>query len=227
MDKVFGRALTWPRKSLREIREETISALSPGDLAAFQRIIKRIADLKIREQALKPGTLTPDFVLPDSDGRLMRRSQLAPAPLAIRFCCGEWCPFCMAELRQLALILPKIHDADCELVVITPEIGPYPRNMKKRFGLETLNVLSDVDLGVSLAFGLLYPVPNDVRSFFVESGFDLPKRHGSAGWLLPAPATFIVGRDGAIFDVRVEPEILDRYEPDEIVRLLEEADKVS
>jgi peroxiredoxin len=227
MDEAFGRALAWPRKSLRQIREETIGALTPGHLATYQRIIKRIGDLKIREQALKPGTPIPDFVLPDSEGRLVRRNQLAYGPLAIRFCCGEWCPFCMAELKQLTLILPEIHDLDAELIVITPEIGRFPREMKRKFGLDALKILSDVDLGVSLAFGLLYPVPNDVRSFFVETGFDLSKRHGSEGWLLPAPGTFIVGRDGLVFDVRAEAEILDRYEPEDVVRLLEKAHRLA
>jgi peroxiredoxin len=223
MDDDLGPALTWPRKSLRQIREETISTIPVAHLATYQRIVKRITDLKIREQALKPGMPIPDFMLPDSDGRLIRRNQLGSVPLAIRFCCGDWCPFCIAELKQLALVLPEIHDLDAELIIITPEIGDYPRKMKRRYGLGGLEILSDVDLGMSLAFGLLYPVPTDVRSFFIDNGLDLPHRHGSDGWLLPAPATFIVGHNGLVFDVRAEPEILDRYEPEDIVRLLRQS----
>jgi peroxiredoxin len=51
-------------------------------------------------------------------------------------------------------------------------------------------------------------------------GLDLAAVHGSDGWVVPLPATFVVGADGRVLARRVEPDFRTRMEVSEILSAL-------
>jgi peroxiredoxin len=46
---------------------------------------------------------------------------------------------------------------------------------------------------------------------------DMSKFHGNDGWLLPIPATFVVGRDGLVKARFVDPDFRRRMEIDDLI----------
>jgi peroxiredoxin len=72
-----------------------------------------------------------------------------------------------------------------------------PRNFKRDHRLD-LEILSDVDLGVSLSFGLVSVVPAEIKSRLVRRGLDLSAPHGFSFWMLPMPATYVLDQRGII-----------------------------
>jgi peroxiredoxin len=65
--------------------------------------------------------------------------------------------------------------------------------------------------------GLVFPVSDDLRKAYLERGIDLEKIYGNNAWMLPAPATFVVGRDAKISRVFLDPDFRYRLEPSELL----------
>ena len=55
-----------------------------------------------------------------------------------------------------------------------------------------LKVLSDVDYGVAMSYGVLFRMPDETKAHYSGLGFDLGARHGSPVEMLPIPATYVI-----------------------------------
>lgn len=197
---------------------------SPELAGAFHALMRELAASNLAASSLKIGDPMPDFELPNVEGRLISaRACLEHGPLVISFFRGGWCPYCTLELKALQQALPEIRRLGATLLAVTPDTGAALASTKRTNGL-TYDVVSDVDNGVGLLFGVIFRVPEAVREVYVKLGIDLGARHGnrSGAWLLPVPATYIVDRRGVIRHAMVEPDFRRRMEPADIVSLLRE-----
>src|SRR5690349_23064111 len=52
---------------------------------------------------------------------------------------------------------------------------------------------------------------------------DMPSFHGNDGWVLPIPATFVVGRDGIVKTRFIDPDFRKRMEIDDLLAALHRA----
>jgi peroxiredoxin len=190
--------------------------------AALQAFVGQLAKAQSADGALKVGDAMPPFVLPNAEGRLVASDELlAQGPLVICFYRGDWCPYCRAMLAALQAAIPRIAAAGGRLVALTPDSGGRPLANKRRQRL-TYDVLSDTDYAVGLQFGVVFQVPEAYRRRLAAAGIDLPERHGSGGWLIPMPATFVADRGGIIRYAFVNGDFTRRAEPEAIVAVLNE-----
>jgi len=84
------------------------------------------------------GTPAPDFELPDTDGRTVRRRDLTGKPLLVMFLCNH-CPYVKHIANDLAQITQKYMARGVQVVGINsndakayPEDGPGPMRLEKR-----------------------------------------------------------------------------------------------
>jgi peroxiredoxin len=135
---------------------------------------------------------------------------------------GVWCPFCSTELEALNEAEPRIREAGATLAAVSPEARGRPLEVKRErnFGFE---ILTDLDNGLALTFGLVHPVTPEFVDIFSKAGTLFPLIYGNNSWFLPIPATYIIGRDGIILHAYVNPEFRERLDPERIVTLLREA----
>ncbi|NLS07590.1 AhpC/TSA family protein [Rhizobium sp. P32RR-XVIII] len=200
-----------------KLRGDLLAAFGPADWEAYDFLVKRIREHDFASRALKVGDTAPDFLLPDADGRLVSSEQLRrEGPLVISFFRGGWCQYCTAELCGLQAAKQEFEDLKANLLVLSPDTGDFPREMKRSFGLD-LQVLADVDHGVAMSYGVLFSVPEETRAYYSSLKIDLGKRHGSSMWMLPLPATYVVDRNGQIQSAFIEPDFTIRQEPTEIL----------
>lgn len=205
---------------LDTIRDDVTSAFPPEVRAAFGRFVDGLNTGGVADGALRVGDTIPAFALPSVEGRIVRSEDLlAAGPVVLSFFRGDWCPYCMAELAALQEALPRITAAGGRLVAVTPDTHGLPQRAVRRLGLD-YTVLSDVDLGVGALFGLVFRVPDEMIRIFTGFGLDLPARHGAEGWMLPIPATFVVGADGTVLAAHVDPDFTRRMDPEEILAAL-------
>jgi peroxiredoxin len=191
-------------------------------LAAWQAFVDQLGRAHSVEGALKVGDAMPPFVLPNAEGRLVASDELlAKGPLVISFYRGDWCPYCRAMLAALQAALPRIAATGGRLVALTPDSGGRPLANKRRQRL-TFEVLSDTDYAVGLQFGVVFQVPEAYRRRLAAEGINLPERHGSGGWLIPMPASFVADRGGIIRYAFVDGDFTRRAEPEAIVAVLRE-----
>jgi peroxiredoxin len=195
------------------------SAFSPGtenngvlvtlgrqDTDLYGPLREWISDAGIADHAAAKGCHAPEFILPDADGRLVSSGALtARGPVVLLFVAGSWCSFCGAKLKAHDALADTVRDLGATIVALTPEVGEFPRLLKRRYELK-MEVLSDADCGVGLLYGLVYVVPATIRSLMVERGLDLAVRQGSPTPLLSLPATYVVDPQERIAAAFVETD---------------------
>jgi peroxiredoxin len=213
--------------TLAQVRSELMTTFSTADWASYNHLVGWLRDTGVASHALKAGDIAPDFLLPDADGRLHSSERLRNnGPLVLSFFRGGWCPFCTAELCALQAAKEEFESLHATLVVVTPETRHFPRQLQRSLGLN-LTVLSDVDYGVAMSYGVLFRVPDETKAHYSGLGFDFGARHGSPVWMLPIPATYVIDSKGRIRSAFVEPDFTIREEPAQILASLRHAASTS
>lgn len=213
--------------SLRDKLEEQWQRMrkrSPDVAQAYDALVEALVASGLTESSIKAGERMPDFDLPNVEGRFVSsHALLEHGPLVVSFFRGGWCPFCRTELTALQQAAPDIVARGASLVAITPDTGAALAAAKRENALG-YEVLSDLDLGLGLQFGLVFRVPDAIRDLYRRLNIDLGARHGNAHgvWLLPIPATYIVDRTGMVRVATVDGDFRQRMEPAAIVRALDE-----
>ena len=201
---------------------ETLSGLRTLDIRTDRLLSSWLRKAGVPDGALKANELAPDFLLPEVNGKLVSSLELRQtAPLIVTFVYGTWSPLCAAGLRALHGATPSIRAAGVSAIAITPETGDLPRNFKRDHRLD-LEILSDLDLGVSLSFGLVSVVPAEIKSRLLRRGLDLCAPHGFSFWMLPMPATYLLDQRGIIRRACVGPGSMTGAKTETVLAALSE-----
>ncbi len=115
--------------------------------------------------------------------------------------------------------MPNITAAGASLVAITPERPDHSLSTVEKHQL-TFEVLSDLGNEVARQFGLVFQLPEDLRSVYEGFGIDLPKTQGNDRFELPIPGTFVIDRHSTVVTAFVDPDYTKRLEPSEIIDAL-------
>ncbi len=162
---------------------------------AVDRLVTRIHDNGGGESAPHPGDPMPPFILPDETGRLVSLDALLEkGPVAVMFYRGHWCPYCRLNVRAVIQAHDRITASGGQVVAIMPELQAFTEKFKSDSGAP-FPVLTDLDNGYALSLNLAIWLGTEIQRLL--SYQDMQSFHGNDGWMLPIPATFVVGRDGA------------------------------
>jgi peroxiredoxin len=206
---------------LEQAKREWRSRVTPQLADALEALVRHLKTSELTAASLKANDPMPDFELPNSDGRIISSRELMErGPLVVSYFRGDWCPFCVLELRALEEALPRINELGATVVAITPDTGTALASTKRKNQL-SYQVLSDADNGIALRLGLVFRLPDVIQKLFLEIGVDLPTRHGNDAWFLPIPATYIIDRRGIIRHAELDPDYTHRMEPNAIIEVLE------
>ena len=79
-------------------------------------------------------------------------------------------------------------------------------------------ILTDLDNSYALSLNLAIWLGAEIQHLLAHQ--DLATFHGNDGWVLPIPATFVVGRDGLVKARFVDPDFRKRMEIDDLLAAL-------
>jgi peroxiredoxin len=193
----------------------------PAYSEAVDRLIARLNQNGGGENAPRPGDPMPPFILPDETGRLVSlESLLSKGPVAVMFHRGHWCPYCGLNVRAVVQAQDRIKALGGQTVAIMPETQEFTEKFKSDSNAP-FPVLTDLDNGYALSLNLAIWLGTDIQQLL--SHLDLPNFHGNAGWVLPIPATFVVGRDGLVKARFVDPDFRKRMEIDDLIAAVRDA----
>jgi len=199
-------------------RKDLIAKYVPAETQAVHA--RAVAELKKRNLAaniLPLGSKISEFQLQDHDGKTITSSDLlAKARLVLCFIRGRWCPFCVAQMEAMNLILPEIKQAGATLVAISPQTVQQSFFMRDQHKLRFL-LLSDPGNNVARRFGLTYRIPDEQRTVYQRAFVNLPFVNGDDRWELPMPATYIVDREGTVLYASADEDYAERPEPEDIL----------
>ena len=207
---------------LKAVADE-VRRLSPEFADIVDRMVARLVANNVGQSAPKPGEPMPDFILPDEGGRLVRLTDLLDkGPVVVSFHRGHWCPYCRLNADGLAKIAPEVGSLGAQIVAISPEKGRYGAELKS-YAKAPFPVLADINNGYALELNLLFWVGDEKRKAMEAGGFDIVPYQGNETWMLPIPATFIVGRDGVVKARYIDPDYRKRMDLNELLAALKSA----
>ena len=193
----------------------------PEFAAAVDRLIDRLRRYGAGDSAPKPGEPMPGFVLPDENGdRVSLDDLLDEGPVAITFHRGHWCPYCRISINTLARAQSRMDALGAQMVAIVPEKALFTAEMKIESGVG-FPILSDMDNGYATSLNLAVWIGGEMRDLMAGLGRDLPRYQGNDSWMLPIPATFVVGQDGRIKARFLDPDYRKRAAIEDLIAALQ------
>jgi peroxiredoxin len=210
-------------RTYAEQRDEVtaqLAAQAPAELLeGFGRIRAAQAAVDYATRAPKVGDRAPDFTLQDQLGNEVSLThELEQGPVVLIFYRGEWCPYCNPMLRTYGLRAADFSQRGARLVAVSPQTPDNSLTMAEKHNLE-FPILSDEGGEVIGTYGLKYEVGS--REVYEAAGVDLAEFNGKGGWVLPAPAVFVIDREGIVRFAGVNGDYTQRVEPDEALAALD------
>lgn len=153
-------------------------------------------------EKLKAGTRLPDFTLQNSEGSRVSSAMLTSKPSILIFFRGNWCPFCMAQARELAARYNELGKLGVRVAMIAPQPLENTQSLARKFGA-AIDFYTDEDnaaartLGIAQAWG----VPMGMQMLGYDSETVLP-------------TVIITGLDGKVIWVHETDNYRVRPEPD-------------
>ncbi len=197
--------------------ERELARLNPNVATAYDALVQRLSNVGFGANAPRVGALLPDFVLPDQNGRLRQLGDfLGAGATIVSMNRGHWCPFCRIELASLAKAHATLERAGVTMLSIMPERQAYTRLAQER-GVP-FTILSDLDGAYALELGLCFYIGDELVRLFRTANHQMPLFQGNESWFLPAPATYVLDREGVVVARMADPDFRrNRMAIDDIV----------
>jgi len=197
--------------------------LDPRFAAAIDALVGRLAESHAGGVAPRVGEPMPAFLLPDDQGRLVRLEDLlGKGPIALAFNWGHWCHFCRINVDALARAENEIAAEHRHVAAIVPDRQKFAMWLKSD-AKAPFPVLSDIDNGYAMTLDLAFYIGDELKRMIVSAGLDPSASQGTDNWMLPIPATFIIGTDGIIRARFIEPDYRMRMGIEDLLAALRSA----
>lgn len=123
------------------IKAQAFAPLIAASVAflGFQLYNRWYSDLNREESPLlAEGSLLPEFTVYQTDGREFKSSELAGSPALILFYRGNWCPLCMAQIREIAAQYKEMADKGIKIALISPQPELHSKKLSDKFDVPFL-----------------------------------------------------------------------------------------
>ncbi len=219
-----ARDMDAPLSARLEYFADSVRIASPVFADAVDGLVERLNLSGCGATAPAVGDPMPSFMLPDDQGHLVTLDELlAKGPVALSFHRGHWCPYCRINTNALAQAQSEVEHIGAQIVAITPDLQHFATALKSDAEAKPFPILIDVDNGYALSLNLAIFVGLELQKLMKSAGWDIARYQGNDAWLLPIPATFIVGRDSIIRARFVDPDYRRRMAIEVIIDALRTA----
>ena len=155
------------------------------------------------------GSSIPDITLTDTNGETVNLNEISTQRTLFVFYRGGWCPFCSAELAELAIIEDDLYARGITVVGISPDKPEFLRESLNETESE-YTLLSDSSMDAAKAFGIAFRVDQQTVLNLKKNGMDIAARAGKDHHLLPVPSVFLTNSEGVIQFQYVNPDYKTR-----------------
>jgi peroxiredoxin len=168
------------------------------------------------EAKITEGDTLPDFTLFTSKGEAVESSILRKQPSLILFFRGNWCPLCMAQIKEIAASYKELDQRGVKIFLVSPQSDGQSRHLAKQFNVP-MQFLVDKNLQAATKLGLIHKDGTPMGMIGYESDTVMP-------------TAILTDKNGDVifadltdnYRVRPEPQtfldILDRHTTTEIIR---------
>ncbi|MEB3346851.1 peroxiredoxin family protein [Aquimarina gracilis] len=158
---------------------------------------------------LKIGKKLPSFELQDSEKNKIDSSSFIGNPSIFLFYRGNWCPLCMAQIKEIASQYKELEKRKVNMVLISPQPHKYTKSLAKKFDVN-FNFL--VDEGNKVARQLNIFAKNGIPMGFQTLGYDSDS---------VLPTVLITNKEGRIIFADLTDNYRVRPEPETFLAILD------
>ncbi len=120
-------------------------------------------------KAIQIGNQLPDFELQDPEKNNVNVSKFIGNPSIFMFYRGNWCPLCMAQIKEIASQYKELEKRNVNMVLISPQPHGHTQSLAKKFDV---NFSFLVDQGNKVAKQLDILSKNGIPMGFQTLGYD-------------------------------------------------------
>ena len=84
-------------------------------------------------KTLKVGKQLPEFLLEDLQGNEVSSTSFIGKPAIYLFYRGNWCPLCMAQIKEIAVQYKELEKRGVNTILVSPQPHKYTRNLANKF----------------------------------------------------------------------------------------------
>jgi peroxiredoxin len=130
---------------------------------------------RILQVGLEVGARLPHFEVLDVDGMPVSSESFLGQPTAFVFIRGNWCPLCVAQVRELAAGYESLNARGIVVALISPQPLDETRALAERFGV-AFRYLTDPDATAAALLGIRHDggVPPGVTQLGYEADTVFP-----------------------------------------------------
>ena len=124
---------------------------------------------RIESMQLGVGNKLPQFRLQDAAGSAVGSDDLGGAPAVLLFYRGNWCPLCMAQIREIVSRYQEMAEMGINVVLISPQPDEHTKTLAGmhkvpfHFLVDADNKLAE-SLGIAIDNGVPFGVPGEFAS---------------------------------------------------------------
>ena len=166
---------------------------------------------KREKNILKVGNQFPIFELEDISKQIIKSTSYLGHPAIYLFYRGNWCPLCMAQIKEIASQYKELEKRGVTMNFISPQPHHFSKTLADKYNLG-FNFLTDVENKVAKQLGIFSK--NGIPAGFQAFGFDSDT---------VMPTVVITDANGKIIFVDLTDNYRVRPEPETFLKILDES----
>ncbi len=164
---------------------------------------------------VSPGKPLPAITLAAIDGANVTSESLMGSPAILLFFRGNWCPLCMAQVKEIAARYTELKDLGVRVLLVSPQSQRHTGALAKKFGA-AMEFMRDDNNAAAKTLGL-------------ESRFGTPFGMQAMGYKSDTvlPTVIIIDANGVVQWVHATDNYRVRPEPDTFFEVLKDKGLIS
>jgi peroxiredoxin len=151
-----------------------------------------------QETALKAGDPAPGFTAVAYSGDTVRLSDLVKrGDVVLFFYRGSWCPYCRKQVKELQDSLGGVTAKGAQVIGISPETTRSMERILDESGA-AFPLIHDEGYAIMDLYGVSFRVDEKTVERYRRKDLGVGRANDNEDYILPVPATFVIGRDGII-----------------------------
>lgn len=102
------------------------------------------------------GQLLPEFELTDTSENTITSTSLTDKPAVWIFYRGNWCPLCMAQIKEIAAEYQQLEELGVRVALVSPQPHRFTKGLARRFDV-AFDFLTDENNRAARLLGLAQP----------------------------------------------------------------------
>ena len=169
---------------------------------------------------LQVGDIAPDFHGIDQANDLVNlRESLKSGPVVLIFFRGSWCYHCNKHISKFQDSLEYVLDKGASVIAVSPQTPEYNHKTIRKTGA-AFSVIHDKGYHIMNAYYVSFTMDEETIQKYRRFGRHIDRANANKDYILPVPATFIIGEDRIIRYIQYDPNYKNRSTVAEVLRNL-------